>query len=262
MVGLFVGCVLLVCGAGCSGRSAPIARPRDTVTRPAPVSTSRSVATTRVEGDIRYVTVAVVTCPTTHPGGVSRASAGPSNAQVRVPRDLTTKLALYRDKLGLERAVGPAGWKCNASDAEDGSGTLNVFPQGEHLGSNILFRRPTADSRTRVVSVYQSGLSEVQGAGWACGYFADATRATVSDLGHGCARPSAREHVQHVNRTLVRFEDPVGVAGVGTLSGGRLRSVGVMTYRPSATPTTYETSCTLARSNAKVCRAVLLGIPR
>ena len=56
----------------------------------------------------------------------------------------------------------------------------------------------------------------------------------------------------------VGFQDPAGVAGVGSPSGGQNPANGVVLYQPKPTEATaYLATCTLPAAQQDLCTAVL-----
>jgi hypothetical protein len=201
----------------------------------------------------------VVVCPTTFPstappprGGLHRTMA------VRPPAGVKDAV-VYSDSRGVLRLVAPRGWRCKAVFGQNLSGGLIIYPAGEripvkswtavwHVGQN---------SKSQAISIVEAGLSGVQGEAQACPYFPAARPATLRDLGHGCGGPPSTERVRRVDGMRVEFEDPAGAPGAGIPSGGRYPSLGSVTYKASATPTTYLTSCTVAADISGICAATV-----
>jgi hypothetical protein len=56
----------------------------------------------------------------------------------------------------------------------------------------------------------------------------------------------------------VGFQDPAGVAGVGSPSGGQNPANGIVLYQPKPTEATaYQATCTLPAAQQDLCTAVL-----
>src|SRR5580658_5395944 len=162
------------------------------------------------------------------------------------PRALATELAVYGDTEEIMMLVGPRGWTCSAAYGADGSGGVIAYPKGETVpeswGAAWLLSPPSSDE---AISGAETGGSPVQAAAEACGYFLDAATATLNDLGHGCPGRPSSESIDEISTDVVGFEDPPGVSGEGTPSGGEDPANGVITYSSSLSPGSYRSTCTL-----------------
>jgi hypothetical protein len=247
-IGFSVG----ACGSG--AQTPPLAQPDSGRSSSSPSSSSSS-APSAASGNVHHRTRSVVVCPT----DFSSTAPPPRRAlyrPVRPPAGVKDAV-VYTDSRGELRLVGPRGWRCKADFFQNLSAGLIVYPAGEriprtwgavwHVGQN---------SKSQAISIVEEGLSDAQGAGVACSYFPAARTAVLRDFGHGCAPPST-ERVRRVDRRRVEFEDPAGAPGGGIPSGGRYPALGAVTYKASATPTTYLTSCTVAKRISKICAADL-----
>jgi hypothetical protein len=200
----------------------------------------------------------VVVCPTDFPAAARAARGFHRTMPVRPPAGVTDAV-VYTDSSGVLRLVGPRGWRCKAGFGQDLSGGLIIYPPGERIPVNRWQEgwNVGQNSKSQAISIVEEGLSPVQGAAQACAYFPAARRATRRDLDKGCPGPPSTARVRRVDRRRVEFEDPAGVRGGGIASGGRYPSLGAVTYKASATPTGYQTSCTVAKRFSKICAAHL-----
>jgi hypothetical protein len=176
-----------------------------------------------------------------------------------VPAALVASVSVYTDSLGRLRLIGPRGWECRASYAEDGSSGLIVYPQGESVPFDTWGARwhLAPGSSSQAISVSQTGLSDAQADGRACPYFAAARIAARKDFGHGCPAPPAAERIRRVGSHIVTFTDPADVTDpLGAPSGGRNPAIGVVRYKAgSASAPTYLMTCTLRTASATICKA-------
>lgn len=186
----------------------------------------------------------------------------PSTAEVTGKPDMSsypmTRLAQYSDGESFTVSLALVGWQCTAMYGQDGSGGILVYPpaqsapklswaSGWHLSTG---------SEAQGVSVLQSGGSSTQAAVAACPYFKAAATVVQSVFGRTCTQIPG-ETVTPISDVLAYFTDPIGVAGMGDPSGGKLAAVGVVTYRPSAVPTTYRITCTLPSSERDLCADII-----
>ena len=271
LAGLVVAAALLMAACGSSGpgsSSSTTTQPKGTTTSStsAPVTTvppSPATSTTGGAGSGPMVTAAlpVVVCQTT--SGVSTTTTSlPPSISVRVPSSQAQQgnLAVYSDLTGRLMLVGPTvGWTCTGTFGADGSGMLALAPVGTTVPASGTTWHLPASSPSQAIVAVESGGSTVQGAALACPLFSAAKVATQQNLGTGCAVTSPpQERVVRTSAVQVGFQDPAGVAGVGSPSGGLNPANGVLLYQPKATEATaYQATCTLPAAQQDLCTSVL-----
>jgi hypothetical protein len=203
----------------------------------------------------------VVVCQTT--AGVSTTTTSlPASIPVSVPSAQAQQgnLAVYSDLAGRLLLVGPTvGWTCTGTFGADGSGMLALSPVGTTVPATGTTWHLPVSSPTQAIVALESGGSTVQGAALACPLFSAAKTATQQNLGQGCAVTSPpQERIVRTSAVQVGFQDPAGVAGVGSPSGGLNAANGVVLYQPKATEATgYQATCTLPAAQQDLCTAVL-----
>jgi hypothetical protein len=95
-----------------------------------------------------------------------------------------------------------------------------------------------------------------------CAFFPhSAAAADVKNGGLPCPA-MAKEKTTSLTSDIVKYNDPVGVAGTGAGSGGALASVGAAVYpqlpfASDASVNVSELSCTLPKKSASLCSAIL-----
>jgi hypothetical protein len=134
--------------------------------------------------------------------------------------------------------LAPAGWKCKGAVGADGSGYIAVTAAG---GQTI---------EGREGSVCAACNFEI-----ACPLFPQA-RALQPELGCPSTPPNA-ERIYQLSKIAIAFEDPPGVRGTGTPSGGRNPANGVVIYSAGPPDQAFEETCTLPNSAHRECASVL-----
>ncbi len=206
-------------------------------------------------------TLPVVVCQTT--SGVSTTTTSlPASVSVSVPASEAQQgnLAVYSDLTGRLMLVGPTvGWTCTGTFGADGSGMMALAPVGTSVPAG-------RDDVARAGVLVDPGDrrhgergQQRAGCGLACPLFSTAKATTQQDLGKGCAVTSPpQEQVVRTSAVQVGFQDPAGVAGVGSPSGGQNPANGIVLYQPKPTePTAYQATCTLPAAQHDLCTAVL-----
>jgi hypothetical protein len=256
--------LLAACGSSGPGSTSGTTHPKQSTTSStsAPTSTS-STPTTGGAGSGPMVTASlpVVVCQTTS-GAPTTTTSLPASVSVSVPSSEAQQgnLAVYSDLTGRLMLVGPTvGWTCTGTFGADGSGLLALSPVGTTVPTAGTTWHLPASSPTQAIVAMESGASPVQGAALACPLFSAAKAATQQDLGQGCAVTSPpQERVVRMSSVQVGFQDPAGVAGVGSPSGGQNPANGIVLYQPKPTEATaYQATCTLPAAQQDLCTAVL-----
>jgi hypothetical protein len=170
-----------------------------------------------------------------------------------VPARIASDLALYADQQDYMELVGPRDWSCSASYGADGSGGVEIYPPGETVPETKL---PAGSTIAAIIgsetsACYSCTLTQ------ACPLFTVAATQLRSAFGQRCPARPAAESVTSDSSGVVSFDDPPGISGDGTPSGGKYQADGVMTFQGGAgTPSWLET-CTLPDSDSATCTTTL-----
>lgn len=204
----------------------------------------------------------VVVCPTSY--GVAPTPALPQlppSMAVVIPKAQTNDLAVYTDTMDGMKLLGPAQWDCSAQYSFDGSGGIVIYPPGENPsqasgggpGGNM-----TPNSPVEAISGSATGGCVGCAPSQACGLFMSAAVAQQANTSGPCQtnRPLL-ELVSPIASGIVAFQDPPGVTGDGSPSGGEYPANGVMTYHPNRMPGSWTETCTLPESDKALCTTVL-----
>jgi peptide/nickel transport system substrate-binding protein len=250
--------VLLTLPGG-PGKSPGSASPAATRTLAIPpgnpsASASASASTPGTSADVT-ADLSVVSCPTSLGTGTPPTPVElPATEPVSVPAGTAADLAVYADEEDTMQLVGPKDWGCTASYGADGNGGVEIYPRGETVPQTKL---PAGSAITAIVgrevpACYTCALTQ------ACPLFASAAKQLSSALGQECPARPAAESVTSIGSGLVSFEDPPGVSGDGTPSGGKYPANGVMTfYQGGAVASSWLETCTLPDSERAECTATL-----
>jgi hypothetical protein len=231
-----------LCRFGFGTTSAPSAT---TTTRPTPSA---------ITGATLQARLPVVSCQTSFGVSLPPSPPLPSSIALEIPSDFEGQLAIYSDKTGAMKLVGPMGWECSALIGADGSSVVKLYPSGEEPPSNAPF---TEQEQQAIVGSQTSacvGCRETQ----ACPLFSAAAADYLNNYQMNCpeTRPQA-ESVDDLSPGVVAFEDPPGVAGDGAPSGGPYPANGVMTYYSGDDHGSWLETCTLPTSEHGLCTVAL-----
>jgi hypothetical protein len=249
---------LLTLVAGCGQAASPAGPRSGSTTAPAASgSASASPVPTSAAGTVT-ASLPVVSCPTTVAIAATPAPVAlPSSRPAAVPSAVAARLAVYADTRGTMALVGPKGWSCAAAYGADGSGGVVIYPPGTPapLTAEAVWKLGQATA----MGIYgtESSACYTCTLGQACPLFPAAARTFRSYLGHGCGTRPAAETVTPVSSGIVSFEDPPGVRGDATPSGGRYPASAVMTYYPNVPDGSWLETCTLPDSDKAECTATL-----
>ncbi len=168
-------------------------------------------------------------------------------------------LAVYAGTEGIIEVVGPRGWSCSALFAADGSSALAVYPPAQPLPASWSAQWHLAGgSADEAVVADETSACAGCTVGQACPLFTGARSAFASEFGRPCPTRPAQERVGQEGAGIVSFEDPAGVTGDGSPSGGVDPADGVMTYYPDSTEGSWLETCTMPSSpDAGLCATVL-----
>jgi hypothetical protein len=143
--------------------------------------------------------------------------------------------------------------------AGDGGQKLDVYPPGKPDYAAGLPPKGAA-----LVEVQGEYTGHIPGAQLVCSLFpnsAAASEVNQDDLpGPQCQTPTGEKTTQ-LTPDVVAFNDPAGVTGTGSGSGGSLTSIGAAVYPQLAFGATDSVnvavlSCTLSANQANLCRAI------
>lgn len=217
---------------------------------PISVVTSATATTTLASSAVVSVALQVVACPTSFAVGGEQSITPPPSMVVALPNDLKGQVAVYADEANVMELIGPKGWSCNAGYGANGSGGVTIYEPSEGP-PDYQSTQPTEEAIQGAVTACLS-CRESQ----ACPLFGAAAADYQRDQGSPCpsSRPSS-ESVDQLSPGVVAFQDPPGVKGDGSPSGGDYSANGVMTYYADS-PSWLET-CTLPYSQHALCTAVL-----
>jgi serine/threonine protein kinase len=218
-------------------------------TSPSP-SGSASAAGANVTADLP-----VVSCPTSLGAGSAVTPVElPLTEPVTVPAGIASDLAVYADQQDHMELVGPRDWSCTASYGADGNGGVEIYPPGETVPETKLPAGSTiaAIIGREVPACYTCALTQ------ACPLFTVAAAQLSSALGQQCPARPAAESVTPDSSGVVSFDDPPGINGDGTPSGGKYQADGVMTFHQGgAGASSWLETCTLPDSDSAACTAAL-----
>lgn len=143
--------------------------------------------------------------------------------------------------------LAPAGWHCSGGVGADGNEELTVLPR-------YVARESTAAAAVTVAHQW-NGVAIYT----ACSFFPELGRG----YGVPCAAIPKREQIYRLSSHSVAFEDPAGVRGTGSPSGGAMPANGVVTYgcegniAKTRQLTVGEATCTLPARQHSLCTSVL-----
>jgi hypothetical protein len=208
---------------------------------------------------IKSVPLPLVKCPTIH-GSDSEPKALPATKLEPVPPGISERLAVYSDSEGELFLIAPRGWGCQASIGADGNDYLSIYPHGEVVSAKPFALRKwpgAAEAVTGDLLPICMGCYLEQ----ACGFFPAAERDFVASYGRVsiCPRRSVGEDVRRISSTVVTFDDPAGVLGTGSPSGGLYSADGVVTFKRQSANGIYGSStetCTLPPRDQTLCVVV------
>jgi hypothetical protein len=162
-----------------------------------------------------------VSCPTSlGAAGAATLAELPLTEPVTVPAGIASDLAVYADQQDYMELVGPRAWSCTASYGADGSGGVEIYPPGETVSEAKLAAGSmiAAIIGREVPACYTCALTQ------ACPLFTLAAAELSSSLGQQCPARPAAESVTPDSSGVVSFQDPPGISGDGTPSGGKYQA--------------------------------------
>ncbi len=196
----------------------------------------------------------VISCSTTYGAG---SPPSPFVARQLPTTSSTRGVNFYSN--GLLTVLAPSGWACSALVAGDGGQRLDVYPPGKPDYASEL-----PPKGAKLVEIQGEYTGHIPGAQLVCSLFprsAAASEVNQDGLpGPQCRAPTGERTIQ-LTPDVVTFNDPAGVAGTGSGSGGTLSSIGAVMYPQLAFSATDSVnvavlSCTLPANQANLCRAI------
>jgi len=234
-IALLAGCCLIALAVGCGSEDSG-----QTET----AGTAASAGTTVGE----FVTLATKKCRTSK--GLDRPDV-PLEAETTVPVSSQglEGFAAFTNTTGTV-LIGPRDWKCDSMVAADGGERIGLTPDGTD---------PFEEGAELGVT-YQASVG-CQGciADEICTVLPDAPVVIdYANLGTGCNRSKPlKEKLTMIGDLSVLFEDPPGVRGQGDPSGGKVRSIGMLTY--SEDRGVQKVSCAVPDDLADACPSIVSG---
>jgi serine/threonine protein kinase len=230
--------------------------PSATTTTTSSTPASTTTPTTGAPANVT-TSVPVVNCATSQPEVVTNTTSPPSSISANVPADLVGQVDFYADQLGIMDVLAPSGWNCSASYGADGDGGITITPAGETLPTSTPL---PAGSQDMAIVASQNGGCQGCAADPACALFPAAAQ---NDPAPCSATIPPEEQVTHLASNMVAFEDPAGVAGNASPSGGAYPANAVVTYTHDPSGSTgnfyssWKETCTLPSTEQRTCTAIL-----
>jgi len=226
--------------------------------------TSRSVKVaglnlTRDFGNWGSNDVPVKTCVSSY--GLSfKNRHAPKTLRADPATSLANALTFYTDaKHTLTPILGPAGWKCSASEGADGTSVISIYPPG--------VRDPggTANGTEETMGIEETTIPACRGciADLECPVFLNA-ETQLGYNGQNCPGyvPSSEsirflEGNAESNYGVALLSDPPGSPGSVALSGGDYPAVGALLYSSGNGASGGSMGCVLPGSYGKLCSAIV-----
>ena len=190
--------------------------------------------------------VSVSTCPTEFGVEGQTAPAGPSS--MNAPTSVAPNLGGYSN--GLIGMLAPAGWACSAVVGADGGRSLDIYPSTQTPSALQIQTGMPSDALAVRVEIPSQGTGPASYL--ACPYFATA----AAGSGVPCQTPPPGEIIHRGGANFVEIQDPPGVTGLLSPSGGTYPANGVVIWDPT-TQYSAQAICTLPQEQHQICTAVL-----
>jgi hypothetical protein len=196
----------------------------------------------------------VISCNTTYGAG---SPPSPFVARQLPTTSSIRGVSFYSN--GRLTVLAPSGWACSALVAGDGGQKLDVYPPGRPDYASEL-----PPKGAELVEVQGEYTGHIPGAQLVCGLFPNSAAASEVNQdglpGPQCQAPTGEKTTQ-LTPDVVTFNDPAGVTGTGSGSGGSFTSMGAAVYPQLAfgatdSVTVAVLSCTLPAKQANLCRAI------
>ena len=213
---LTLGLVLIAALGGMGGKPSSLLDPTSSPEgRPSPVEATHATSTTPIPTTASAVVdaeIPVIPCATTYGGDEVQQPTEPTTSAT-VPASLADQLAIFATN--EERVMAPRAWRCVAGVGANGTALLT-------LDSGL------AEDKASI-TVEDAAVSYGYVLDLACPLFPEAAQLN-KDQGMTCGTPPKSEEVSRIGETVARFEDPPGIAGTGTKSGGPYPAVGAVWF--------------------------------
>jgi hypothetical protein len=214
---------------------------------------------TQALGDWGSNDVPIKTCASSY--GLSfKNHHAPKTLRENPATSQASELTFYTDaKHTLTPILGPAGWKCSASEGADGTSEISIYPPGvRNPGGIANGTEETMGIEETMIPACRSCIANLE-----CPVFLNAE----SQLGYNgqyCPgfMPSS-ESVRFLEGDakssygVAILSDPPGSPGSVTLSGGDYPAVGALLYSSGQQASGGSIGCVLPGSYGKLCNAIL-----
>ena len=180
------------------------------------------------------VAVPIVACATTYGNGDIQQPQ-PASVTMTLPPELARRVAVFATN--FDRLLAPREFTCTAEVGANGTSGLTVASYDQ---SASVIAENAAVSYGYVLDL-------------ACPLFAEAATLDKQQFDQSCAKPPAGEVVTREGKTVARFEDPAGLAGTGTQSGGSNSAIGAIWFVGGEPPMAAKITCLLPNEDRDIC---------
>lgn len=204
--------------------------------------------------------VPVKTCASSYGLSYMKNHRAPKSLRTSPATSLANALTFYTDaKHTLTPILGPAGWKCSASEGADGTSEISIYPPGVRNPGGI------ANGTEETMGIEETMIPACVGciADLECPVFLNA-ETQLGYNGQNCPGyvPSSEsvrflEGDAESNYGVALLSDPPGSPGSVTLSGGDYPAVGALLYSSGKEPSGGSIACVLPGSYGKLCSAIV-----
>jgi len=204
--------------------------------------------------------VPVKTCASSYGLSYMDNHHAPKSLRISPATSLANALTFYTDaKHTLTPILGPAGWKCSASEGADGTSEISIYPLGVRDPGGI------ANGTEETMGVEETIIPACIGciADLECPVFLNA-ESQLGYNGQSCPGyvPSSEsvrflEGDAETNYGVALLSDPPGSPGSVTLSGGDYPAVGALLYSSGNQFSDGSIGCVLPNSYVKLCSAIV-----
>lgn len=228
------------------------------------INNRSGLAFTPIKGNWGSSNVPIRTCASSYGVSTMQSKRAPKSLRETPATSASSELSFYSDaKHNLTPILGPAGWKCSASEGADGTSTISIYPPGVSDPSG------TANGTEETMGVEETMLPACQGciADLECPVFLNAE----NQLGYngqycpGYVPPSESVRFLEGNAEsdygVAILSDPSGSPGTVTLSGGDYPAIGALLYlrvgASGSDATGGSIGCVLPSRYDTLCKAVV-----
>jgi hypothetical protein len=178
--------------------------------------------------------VPIVACATSY-GDTEIQQPQPASVTMTLPPQLAARVAVFATN--NERLLAPRGFTCTAEVGANGTSLLTVASFDQ---SASVIAENGALSYGYVLEI-------------ACPLFAEAATLDKQQFDQSCAKPPVGEVITPEGTTVMRFEDPPGLAGTGTQSGGSSSAIGAIWFVAGPPPMAAKSTCLLPTEDRDIC---------